>query len=159
MANAAEDFPPAFAGADRPPSPAPARGGSSTSSAAPTTRSPSRGGPRRRLAGRLLDGLDRFGGLAVTRDGRAWSGRTGELRRVAPGGGERVLAERNRRERLVADSERAVQAEHAARAAVEAANAAVAEADAARDEADRARRDADRARGRRRRKARAAPAG
>ncbi len=107
------------------------------------------------VAGRLLadawlvdslDGLDRFGGLAVTRDGRAWSGRTGELRRVAPGGGERVLAERNRRERLIAESERAVQAEHGARGAVEAAEAAVAEADAARDEADRARRDADRAR-------------
>jgi chromosome segregation protein len=93
-----------------------------------------------------LDGLDAFGGLAVTRDGRAWSGRTRELRRVAAGGGERVLAERNRRERLVAESERAVQAEHAARRAVEQAEQAVAAADAARDEADRARRDADRAR-------------
>jgi chromosome segregation protein len=93
-----------------------------------------------------LDGLDAFAGLAVTRDGRAWSGRTRELRRVAAGGGERVLAERNRRDRLVAESEAAVQAEQAALRAVEEAGAAVAQADAARDEADRARRDADRAR-------------
>ena len=93
-----------------------------------------------------LDGLDDFPGLAVTKDGRAWSGRTRELRRVAAGGGERVLAERNRRERLVAESETAVQAEHAARGAVEQAEQEVARADAARDEADRARRDADRAR-------------
>jgi chromosome segregation protein len=93
-----------------------------------------------------LDGLDDFPGLAVTTDGRAWSGRTRELRRVAAGGGERVLAERNRRDRLVAESEKAVQAEQAAKAAVERAEAEVARADAARDEADRARRDADRAR-------------
>jgi chromosome segregation protein len=93
-----------------------------------------------------LDGLDAFEGLAVTRDGRAWSGRTRELRRVAAGGGERVLAERNRRERLVAESEKAVQAEHAARLAVEEAERAVAAADSQRDDADRARRDADRAR-------------
>jgi chromosome segregation protein len=57
-----------------------------------------------------------------------------------------VLAERNRRDRLVAESEAAVQAEQAALRAVEEAGAAVAQADAARDEADRARRDADRAR-------------
>jgi chromosome segregation protein len=93
-----------------------------------------------------LDGLDAFAGLAVTPDGRAWSARTRELRRVASGGAERVLAERNRRDALVAESERAVQAEHAARAGVEGFEAAVAEADAARDAADRARRDADRAR-------------
>ncbi|HMI72429.1 MAG TPA: hypothetical protein VK510_20690, partial [Solirubrobacteraceae bacterium] len=56
------------------------------------------------------------------------------------------LAERNRRDGLVRDSERAVQAEHAALAGVEAAAAAVQAADATRDEADRALRDADRAR-------------
>jgi chromosome segregation protein len=93
-----------------------------------------------------LDGLDAFAGVAVTKDGRAWSGRSRELRRVASGGAERVLAERNRRDALVAESEQAVQAEHAARGRVEGFEAAVAEADAARDAADRARRDADRAR-------------
>jgi chromosome segregation protein len=93
-----------------------------------------------------LDGLEGFEGVAVTADGRAWHGRTRELRRVASGGAERVLAERNRRDKLVAESERAVQAEHEARKAVESYEAAVAEADAAREAADRARRDADRAR-------------
>jgi chromosome segregation protein len=85
-------------------------------------------------------------GLFVTPGGDAWSAATGELRRVAPGGGERVLAERNRRERLVAESERAVRAEHAARTEVARLDEAVAAADAARDGADRARREIDRAR-------------
>jgi chromosome segregation protein len=141
------DPPPPFAGAGRVPSPGPGarrlldllRGPDDAMAAA-----------RRLLADAWLvdslDGLDAFAGLAVTRDGRAWSGRTRELRRVAAGGGERVLAERNRRDRLVAESEAAVQAEQAALRAVEEAGAAVAQADAARDEADRARRDADRAR-------------
>jgi chromosome segregation protein len=57
-----------------------------------------------------------------------------------------VLAERNRRDALIAESERAVQAEHAALGGVEAAATAVQAADATRDAADRALRDADRAR-------------
>jgi chromosome segregation protein len=57
-----------------------------------------------------------------------------------------VLAERNRRDRLVAETERAAQGEHAARRFVERAEEEVAAADAARDEADRARREADRER-------------
>jgi len=85
-----------------------------------------------------------FAGTAVTRSGRAWSPSTRELRQVAAGGAERVLAERNRRDRLIADSERAVQAEQAALAAAERAAEAVAAADAAREEADRAARQADR---------------
>jgi chromosome segregation protein len=93
-----------------------------------------------------LDGLGAFTGVAVTQDGRAWHGRTRELRRVATGGAERVLAERNRRDKLIAESEAAVQAEHSARKRVESFEAAVTEADAARDAADRARRDADRER-------------
>jgi chromosome segregation protein len=93
-----------------------------------------------------LDGLESFAGVAVTTGGHAWSGTARELRRVASGGGERVLAERNRRDRLVAESEKAVQAEHAVRRGVEGSEAEVAQADAARDAADRARRDADRAR-------------
>jgi chromosome segregation protein len=93
-----------------------------------------------------LDDLGAFAGVAVTKDGLAWSGRTRELRRVATGGAERVLAERNRRDKLVTESEAAVQAEHAARGSVESFESAVTEADAAREAADRARREADRAR-------------
>jgi chromosome segregation protein len=87
-----------------------------------------------------------FLGVAVTRAGRAWFGFTRELRQAPRGGSERVIAERNRRDALVSESERAVQAEHAALAGVEAAAAAVQAADATRDEADRALREADRAR-------------
>jgi chromosome segregation protein len=57
-----------------------------------------------------------------------------------------VLAERNRRDALVADVERAAQGEHAALARVEAASAKVADADGARDAADQAARTAARAR-------------
>src|SRR5205823_5120827 len=79
-----------------------------------------------------------FRGTAVTRSGRAWSGATRELSQTSSGGGERVLAERNRRDRLVAQSEQAVQAERSALAAVEAVAAAVGAADTERDDADRA---------------------
>jgi chromosome segregation protein len=89
---------------------------------------------------------DDFRGIAVTADGRLWDGAVGELVQAARGGAERVLAERNRRDRLIAESERAVAAEHAALQAVEAASGDVAAADAVREVADRAARDADRAR-------------
>ncbi|HEX7298502.1 MAG TPA: AAA family ATPase [Solirubrobacteraceae bacterium] len=112
--------------------------------------------PALALARRLLadtwvvDDLDQlppaFLGVAVTRGGRAWFGFTRELRQAPRGGSERVLAERNRRDALIAESERAVQAEQAALAGVEAAATAVQAADATRDEVDRALRDADRAR-------------
>jgi chromosome segregation protein len=62
---------------------------------------------------------EEFGGVAVTRAGRVWSARTRELRQAPAVGEERVLAERNRRDLLVADSERAVQAEVAAKGAVQ----------------------------------------
>jgi len=106
---------------------------------------------RRLLAGAwVVDDLrglpDAFAGLAVTRDGRAWDGVTRELTQAARGGSERVLAERNRRDRLVGGSEAAVRAEHAAGRAVEAASAAVAAADGTRDGAERRVREADRAR-------------
>jgi chromosome segregation protein len=89
---------------------------------------------------------DGFAGIAVTRDGRVWSPGTRELRQVPPGGEDRVLAERNRRDELVRQVEVAAQAEQAALARVEEAVAAVAAADARRDEADRAAREAARAR-------------
>ncbi len=87
-----------------------------------------------------------FAGLAVTRDGRVWSPATRELRQVPAGGEDRVLAERNRREALVAEMQRAAQGEQAALAQVEAAQRAVTGAEAARDAADREARAAARAR-------------
>jgi chromosome segregation protein len=60
-----------------------------------------------------------FGGVAVTRSGRVWSAHTRELRQAPAVGEDRVLAERNRREQLVAASEVSAQAEHAARSALE----------------------------------------
>ncbi|MGH2896477.1 MAG: hypothetical protein ACRDPM_24845, partial [Solirubrobacteraceae bacterium] len=74
-----------------------------------------------------------FEGVAVTRGGRVWSARTRELRQAPAVGEERVLAERNRREQLIADSERAAQAEIDARAGVQRAAAGMSEADSARD--------------------------
>lgn len=82
-----------------------------------------------------------FSGVAVTRAGRVWHGRRRELRQAPEGGEERVLAERNRREQLIAASETAVQAEQAARAGCDRAEQAVAEADAERELADRALRE------------------
>jgi chromosome segregation protein len=73
--------------------------------------------------------------IAVTRDGRAYDPRNGELWRAPAVGEERVLAERNRRDELIAASERAVQAEHAARSQVEAAAVRAAEFDGAREQA------------------------
>ena len=94
-----------------------------------------------------FDALARdFSGVAVTRDGRVWSPATRELRQVPAGGEDKVLAERNRRDALVAEVERAAQAERAALAQVEEASKAVQAADAARDEAERAARAAARAR-------------
>ncbi len=86
-----------------------------------------------------------FTGIAVTRDGRVWHGRHREMRRAPEGGEERVLAERNRREELIAASEAAVAVEHAARLACEPAEVAVAAADTAREAADRALREASQA--------------
>jgi chromosome segregation protein len=86
-----------------------------------------------------------FAGVAVTRDGRVWSPATRELRQVPTGGEDHVLAERNRRDALVGEVERAAQAEQAALAEVEEASRAVQAADAARDEAERAARAAARA--------------
>jgi chromosome segregation protein len=78
----------------------------------------------------------------VTVEGRAWSAATRELRQTASLGDERVLAERNRRERLIHASETAAQGELAAKQAVEVAVAALGSADAARAEAIAAHRAA-----------------
>ena len=89
---------------------------------------------------------DGFTGVAVTTAGRAWFAARRELRQAPQGGGERVLAERNRRDVLVRESERAVQAERGALTAVEQASTAVAAADSSRDTAERASRQAERER-------------
>jgi chromosome segregation protein len=113
-------------------------------------------GPAARLAAALLAdvwvvddlvALDPgFRGVAVTRDGRVWSPAARELRQVSAGGEDRLLAERNRRDALIAQVEDAARAEQAALAAVEGATERVQAADTARDEADRAARTAARAR-------------
>ncbi len=97
----------------------------------------------------LVEDLDQiapgFDGVAVTRTGRVWSSRTRELRQAPAVGEDRVLAERNRREQLVGESERAAQAELDARAGVERAGAAMSQADSARDRLINAHRAAVRA--------------
>ena len=89
---------------------------------------------------------DDFTGVAVTRTGRVWDAAAGELRQAAEAGEERVLAERNRRDELIAASETAVQAEQAAKSASEQAGEAVTAADLVREKADDAVREIDRAR-------------
>ena len=78
---------------------------------------------------------DSFAGVAVTRGGRVYAPGAHELRQAPAVGEERVLAERNRREQLIAASEAAVQVEHGARAAVDAAAAEVARLEGEREAA------------------------
>jgi chromosome segregation protein len=106
------------------------------------------------LAGRLLadawvlerleDLPDDFAGVAVTPRGRVWFAASGEVRQVAEGGAERVLARRNEREQLILAVEAAATAEHAARAAAERAQEDSHAADSAREDADGALREASR---------------
>jgi chromosome segregation protein len=97
------------------------------------------------VVGDVAEVREDFAGTAVTRAGRVWIGAWGELRQVPAGGEERVLAERNRRDQLVQESERAARAEHEAVRALEALAASVTAADAARDEVETAMRSAVRA--------------
>jgi len=85
-----------------------------------------------------------FRGVATTRGGRVWFAGAGEVRQLAEGGGERVLARRNERERLLAAAELAVQAEQRARTACESAQQVLAEAEQARAAAEQAAREAER---------------
>jgi chromosome segregation protein len=88
----------------------------------------------------VVDSLDAlpgsFSGIAVTRAGRLFDSRTGELAQAPAGGAERLLEELGRREELVAASEAAVAEESEARAALERLGAAVADADTAREAAE-----------------------
>ena len=98
------------------------------------------------LAERLLHGVwvvesldklpESFSGIAVTKTGRLFDARTGELAQAPAGGAERLLEELGRRDELVTASERAVAEEAEARAALERHGAAVAEADSARESAE-----------------------
>jgi chromosome segregation protein len=127
-----------------------------TPEAEPLVGRVSAGGPARSVAHGLLadawlvERLDRlaegFRGIAVTREGRAWFAASGELRQIPAGGEERILAERNRRDRLAAASARAAEAERRAREAVHGAEQLVAEADRARHKADGALRACSRRR-------------
>jgi chromosome segregation protein len=94
---------------------------------------------------RLEDVELAFKGVACTRSGRVLFGTWGELRQVTAGGAERVLARRNERDRLIAESERVVAGEHAAREVVERALEQLRLADGARDQADGALRERERA--------------
>jgi chromosome segregation protein len=94
---------------------------------------------------RLQDVGEGFAGIAVTRSGRVLFAAWGEVRQVSEGGAERVLARRNQRERLIASSEVAVQAEHAAQTAVQSALEAVRVSDDARTQAEQALRESERA--------------
>jgi chromosome segregation protein len=71
----------------------------------------------------LEDVPESFGGVAVTPAGRVWSAPSREVRQAPALGEERVLAERNRRDQLIAASEAAAQAEVAAGAGLERATA------------------------------------
>ncbi len=90
-----------------------------------------------------LDGLsDAFTGIAVTRSGRVWSAPTREVRQAPAVGEERVLAERNRREQLIAESAAATQAELAAGVALSQATAAYQQAETEREQAITTQRNA-----------------
>jgi chromosome segregation protein len=105
---------------------------------------------RRWLAGawlveRVEDLPGSFDGVAVTRAGRVWFARHGEVRQVAEGGIERVIAKRNERDRLIADTEQAAQAEQAAQGAVERELAGVQDSEEARNAAEGQLRELQRA--------------
>ncbi len=85
-----------------------------------------------------------FTGIAATRDGRVLFAGWGEVRQLAAGGSERVLARRNERDGLIGESERAIAAEHAAQAELEQTLELVRGAEQQRDSADSALRESDR---------------
>jgi chromosome segregation protein len=93
---------------------------------------------------RLEDLEEGFRGIASTRSGRVLNAHWGELRQVSEGGAERVLARRNERDKLIAQSERAVAAEHAVGEAVERALGQLRDAEQARDAADGTLREGER---------------
>jgi chromosome segregation protein len=95
---------------------------------------------------RLEDLPAGFAGIAATRAGRVWFAAWGEVRQLTEGGAERVLARRNERDRLIAASEVAAQAEHAARVTSERVLDELRVADEARGQAEAAVRESERRR-------------
>jgi chromosome segregation protein len=93
---------------------------------------------------RLEDLPADFGGIAATREGRVWFAGWGELRQLAPGGGERMLVRRNERDRLQGAVERATGAEQAAQADCERALGALRAAELAAADAGEVLRAAER---------------
>jgi chromosome segregation protein len=98
----------------------------------------------------VVDDLDSlpasFAAIAVTRAGRVWSVPGRELRQAPSVGEERVLAERNRREQLIAETEAAAAAELSAATALERATAAYQDAENQREQAILAHRESVRER-------------
>ncbi|MFI4989289.1 MAG: chromosome segregation SMC family protein [Solirubrobacterales bacterium] len=93
---------------------------------------------------RLEDVPADFAGIAVTRGGRVWFAAWGEVRQLAEGGTERVLARRNERDRLIAETERTAQGEQVARAACDTALAELQSLEQSRVAAEEALRGAQR---------------
>jgi chromosome segregation protein len=83
-----------------------------------------------------------FTGIAVTRSGRVYDGTTGALKQATPGGEEKVLAERNRRDELNAAFAQAQQTERDARDTAAQAQRRAQEAEEALERSDRALRKA-----------------
>jgi chromosome segregation protein len=83
-----------------------------------------------------------FTGTAVTKSGRVYDGATQALRQAAPGGEEKILAERNRREQLNLKLAAAQEAEKSARNQAAQAQRSAQEADEALERSDRALRNA-----------------
>jgi chromosome segregation protein len=88
----------------------------------------------------VVDSLDNlpavFDGVAVTRAGRLFDARSGEVSQAPAGGSERLLEQLARRDELIAASERAAGDELSARTQLEGAGASVADADAAREQTE-----------------------
>src|SRR4051794_13966630 len=83
-----------------------------------------------------------FTGTAVTKSGRVYEGTTQALRQTAPGGEEKILAERNRREQLNAKLAASQEVEKNARDQAAQAQRSAQEADEALERSDRALRKA-----------------
>jgi chromosome segregation protein len=83
-----------------------------------------------------------FTGIAVTKTGRVYDGTTQALRQTAPGGEEKILAERNRRDELTTKFAATQQAEREARDAAAQAQRRAQEAEEALERSDRALRKA-----------------
>ena len=97
------------------------------------------------LVERLEDLPEDFAGVAVTRAGRALFAGRREVRQLPSGGEERLLAKRNERDRLIAQTGRAAEAEQRAAAAAEAAATELATVEALREAADAHTRESARA--------------